>query len=99
MVLLHLRKTDYITHNVYITEFLFSFLKGVYNTCTIHTQVYPQARVARIRFAGLFEIFSTSINNILLLAQKNKLIKKYQQTQTQLMNHKTIQTPHSQQHK
>ena len=42
--------------------FLFSLLKGIYNTCAIHTQVNKQARVARILFAGFFEIVSTSIN-------------------------------------
>ena len=54
-------------------EFLFSFLKGIYNTCAIHTQVNRQASVARILFAGFFGIFSSSINKILLDAQ----IKEY----------------------
>ena len=49
--------------------FLFSLLKGIYNTCAIHTQVNRQASVARILFAGFFEIFSSSINKILLDAQ------------------------------
>ena len=49
--------------------FLFSLLKGIYNTCAIHTQVNRQASVARILFAGFFGIFSTSINKILLDAQ------------------------------
>ena len=49
--------------------FLFSLLKGIYNTCAIHTQVNKQASVARILFSGLFELFSTSINKILLDAQ------------------------------
>ena len=53
--------------------FLFSLLKGIYNTCAIHTQVNRQASVARIVFAGFFGIFSTSLNKILLDAQ----IKKY----------------------
>ena len=53
--------------------FLFSLLKGIYNTCTIHTQVNRQANVARILFAGFFGIFSSSINKILLDAQ----IKEY----------------------
>ena len=53
--------------------FIFSFLKGIYNTCAIHTQVIRQASVARILFAGFFGIFSTSINKILLDAQ----IKEY----------------------
>ena len=52
--------------------FLFSLLKGIYNTCAIHTQVNRQASVARILFAGFFGIFS-SINKILLDAQ----IKEY----------------------
>ena len=46
--------------------FLFSLLKGIYNTCAIHTQVNRQASVARI-------IFSSSINKIILDAQ----IKEY----------------------
>ena len=53
--------------------FLFSLLKGIYNTCGIHTQVNRQASVARILFAGIFGIFSSSINKILLDAQ----IKEY----------------------
>ena len=53
--------------------FLFSLLKGIYNTCAIHTQVNRQASVARKLFAGFFGIFSSSINKILLEAQ----IKKY----------------------
>ena len=53
--------------------FLFSFFKGIYNTCAIHTQVNRQASVARILFAGFFGIFSSSINKILLDAQ----IKEY----------------------
>ena len=53
--------------------FLFSLLKGIYNTCAIHPQVNRQASVARILFAGFFGIFSSSINKILLDAQ----IKEY----------------------
>ena len=53
--------------------FLFSLLKGIYNTCAIHTQVNRQASVARILFAGFFGIYSSSINKILLDAQ----IKEY----------------------
>ena len=53
--------------------FLFSLLKGIYNTCAIHTQVNRKASVARIHFAGFVGISSTSINKILLDAQ----IKEY----------------------
>ena len=53
--------------------FLFSFLKGIYNTCAIHTKVNRQASVESILFAGLLGVFSSSINKILLDAQ----IKKY----------------------
>ena len=53
--------------------FIFSLLKGIYNTCAIHTQVNRQASVARILVAGFFGIFSSSINKILLDAQ----IKEY----------------------
>ena len=49
--------------------FLFSLLKGIYNTCAIHTQVSRQASVVRILFAGVFGIFSSSNNKILLDAQ------------------------------
>ena len=49
--------------------FLFSLLKGIYNTCAIHTQVNRQASVARILFAGFLGIFSSSINKLLLDAQ------------------------------
>ena len=56
--------------------FLFSLLKGIYNTCTIHTQVNRQASVARILFAGFFGIFSSSIYKILLDAQIKEYITK-----------------------
>ena len=49
--------------------FIFSLLKGTYNTCAIHTQVNRQASVARRLFAGFFGIFSTSIDKILSDAQ------------------------------
>ena len=52
--------------------FLFSLLKGIYNTRTIHTEVNRQASVARILFARFFGIFSSS-KKILLDAQ----IKEY----------------------
>ena len=48
-----------------LLEFLFSLLKGIYNTFAIHKQVNKQASVARILVAGFFGIFSTSINKIL----------------------------------
>ena len=53
--------------------FLFSLLKEIYNTCAKQTQIYKQASVARILFAGFFGIFSTSINKILL----DNRIKEY----------------------
>ena len=53
--------------------FIFSLLKGIYNTCAIRTQVKRQASVARMLFAGIFGIFSISINKILFDAQ----IKEY----------------------
>ena len=53
--------------------FLFSLLKGIYNTCAIHAQGNRQVSVARFLFAGFFGIFSSSINKILLGAQ----IKEY----------------------
>ena len=53
--------------------FLFSLLKGIYNTCAIHTQVNRQASVARILFAGFFGVFSSSIKKNFLDAQ----IKEY----------------------
>ena len=56
--------------------FLFSLLKGIYNKCTIHTQVNRQASVARILFAGFFGIFSSSINKILLDAQMKEFKTK-----------------------
>ena len=53
--------------------FIFSLLKGIYSTCAIHTQVNRPASLARILFAGVFGIFSSSIKKILLDAQ----IKEY----------------------
>ena len=73
MAILHLRKIDYLIRNVNYIGFLFSLLKGIYNTCAIHTQVNRQASVARTIFAGFFGIFSSSINKIVLDAQ----IKEY----------------------
>ena len=56
--------------------FLFSLLKGIYNTCSIHTQINKQASVAHILFAGFFGIFLTSINKMLLDAQINEYNQK-----------------------
>ena len=66
-------KIDYIIRMLNFLGFLFSLLKGIDNTCAIHTQVSKQASVARILFAGFFGIFSTSINKTFLDAQ----IKEY----------------------
>ena len=44
--------------------FIFSFLKRIFNTRAIRTQINRQASVARILFAGFFGIFSTSLNKI-----------------------------------
>ena len=76
--------------------FILSLLKGVYNTCAIHTQVNRQASVARILFAGFFGILSTSINKIRLDAQ----IKKYNTKLSTTPNtydepHKNINTIHT----
>ena len=60
--------------------FLFSLLKGIYNTCAIHTQVSRQASVAPILFTGFFGIFSTSINKILLDAQTKEYNTKLSTT-------------------
>ena len=38
-------------------EFTFSLLKGIYNTCAIHTQVKRQASVARILLQDFLEYF------------------------------------------
>ena len=73
MALLHLRKINYLNAMLNFIGFLFSLLKGIYNTCAIQTQVNRQASVARILFAGFFGIFSSSIKKILLDAQ----IKEY----------------------
>ena len=55
--------------------FFFLIIKRnrIYKTCAIFTQVNRPASVARILFAGLFGIFSASINKKLLDAQ----IKEY----------------------
>ena len=50
-------------------EFIFSLLKGIYNTQAIGTQANRQASAARILFAGFFGKFSKSINKIFLDAQ------------------------------
>ena len=56
----------------------------MYNICAIRTQVNRQASVARILFAGFFGIFSSSINKILLDAQKKNIIQKNPQDQTHM---------------
>ena len=57
--------------------FLFSLVKGIYDTCAIHTQVNRQASVARKRFSGFFGIISTSNKNeILVDAQISENNKK-----------------------
>ena len=61
--------------------FLFSLLKGIYNTCAIHTQANRHASVAHILFAGFFGIFSSSINKILINAQINEYNTKIATTQ------------------
>ena len=68
MAILHLRKINYITQCLFFW-LTFSLLKGIYNTCIIHTQIKIQASAARILFAGFFGIFSSSIKKILLDAQ------------------------------
>ena len=55
----------YYTQCLISLDFFFLLLKGVYNTCAIHTQVNKQASVARILSAELFGIFSTSIKKAL----------------------------------
>ena len=66
--------------------YLFSLLKGIYNTCAIHTQVNRQASVARILCTGFFGVFSSSINKIFLDAQvKMNITRKYPQDRTLMM--------------
>ena len=80
--------------------FLFSLLKGIYNTCAIQIQVNKQASVARILFAEFFGIFSTSINKILLDAQVKVCNTKLLTTpsRTHMTNHEKIRIPHPQHH-
>ena len=73
--------------------FILSFIKGIYNTCAIHTHVNGQASVARILFAGFFGIFSTSIIKILLDAQIKEYNTKLSTTpNTYDESHKNINT-------
>ena len=60
--------------------FIFSLLKGIHNTCAIHTQINRLASVARILFTGLFGTFSTSINKIFLDAEINEYNTKLSTT-------------------
>ena len=78
--------------------FLFYLLKGIHNPCAIHTQVSRQASVARILFAGFFQIFSTSINRILLDAQIKDTIQKNQLHQIHMTIHRTTQIQRPQHH-
>ena len=78
-------------------EFLFSLLKGIYNTCEKHTQVNRQASVARILFAEFDGMFSSSINKILLDAQiKAYNTKKNPQDQTHMTENIVMQIQHLQ---
>ena len=72
MALLYLRKIGYIIRNDYFYRISFLFAKGIYNTYAIQPQVNRQASVARILFVEFFGIFSSSINKILLDAQKKE---------------------------
>ena len=76
----------------YFIGFLFSLLKGIYNTCAIHTQVNGQASVARILFAGFFGIFSSSINKILdaQIKEYNTKIATRQNTYDEEHNNKEV---------
>ena len=56
--------------------FLFSCLKGIWNTCAKHTQVNKQASVARILLAGFSGIFSKSNYKFLSDAQISKYNKQ-----------------------
>ena len=60
--------------------FLFSLLKGIYNTCAINTKKNKQASVDGIIFAGFFGFFSTSKNKTLLDAQLKEYITKLSTT-------------------
>ena len=60
--------------------FIFSLLKGIYNTCAIHTEVNRQASVARLLFAGFVGKSSTSINKIFLDAQTKEYNTKLSTT-------------------
>ena len=80
MALLRHRKVNYKIRRVHFFGFIFTVLKGMYNTCAINQKVEKQASVARILFAGFFGIFSTSINKIQLEAQIRKYNKKISTT-------------------
>ena len=62
--------------------FLFSLLKGIYNTCAKYKQVNKQANVARIHCVGFFGIFSTSIKKVLLDTQRKEYNTKRSRTPT-----------------
>ena len=59
--------------------FVFLLPKGIINTCAIHIQVSRQASVGRVFFAGIFGIFSTSFNKILLDAQISEYNRNFSQ--------------------
>ena len=82
MALLHLERLAILYSMLNFFGFLFSLLKGIYNTCAIHTQVNKQASVARILFAELFGIFSTSINNFFWTLNKLSITPNWYDTPT-----------------
>ena len=67
MALLHFGKIDYTIRNVCFSWIYFlSLERNLQYMRNTHTQVKKQASVARILFAGVFGIFFTSTNKILL---------------------------------
>ena len=77
---------------------LFSLLKGIYNTCAIHTQLNRQASVARILFAGFLEFFPPQFKNSALTLRLATITKSYLQKQTYMILLKTIQIQQLQHH-
>ena len=67
--------------------FLFSPLKEIYNTCAILTQVNKKASVACFFFAGVFEIFSTSIQRNFSDDQLANIVENYLKNRIHMILH------------
>ena len=98
MALLHLRKIGYIIRIVYFHRIFFLSIERNLKQMRKTNTNKPTIKRSTHTFCRIFRSFFRSINKILLDAQIKEYFTKYQQNQTHMMKHKTIQTHHLQHH-